>query len=82
MVFELYNHSVPNGKIVNIMTTLLNKAGTGDDFVSATMRNITSELEDIMNEIAEVSAVFLTNWHKNYVCVCVLSVWCSVCAFV
>ena len=54
MVFELYNNSVPNGKIANIMTSLINKTGTSGEFVPATMRNITTELEDIMNDIAQV----------------------------
>ena len=59
MVFELYNNSVPNGKIANIMTSFINKIGTSSEFVPATMRNITTELEDIMNDTTQVHHDFL-----------------------
>ena len=59
MVFELYNNSVPTGKIANIMTSLINKTGCSGEFVPATMRNITTELEDIMNDMAQVDHDFL-----------------------
>ena len=59
MVFELYNHSVPNLQITNIMTQLINKAGTGGKFLPEPMRNITNDLEEITKEIVYISGNFL-----------------------
>ena len=58
MVFELYNHSVPNSQITNIMTKLINKTATNGKFLPDTMRNISSDLEGAAKEIAHISANF------------------------
>ena len=58
MFFELYNHRVSNLHITNIMANLIKKAGTDGKFLSETIRNITIDLKDVMNEIAHVSTTF------------------------
>ena len=58
MVFEMYNNSVPNSQITNIMTNLMNKSGTDGEFLPDTMRHITNDLEEVMKEIAHISGDF------------------------
>ena len=58
MVFEMYNNSVPNSQITNIMTKLMNKSGTDGEFLPDTMHHITNDLEEVMKEIAHKSGDF------------------------
>ena len=58
MVFEMYNNSVPNLQITNIMAKMMNKSGTDGEFLPDTMCRIMNDLEEVMKEIAHISGDF------------------------
>ena len=56
MIHEMYNIGIPDSSIAEIMSNLVNKSGTKGEFSASTIRNITTERQNAVNKIADVSS--------------------------